>query len=414
MSRFLFFILSLLYLAGLWISDRLILEHVDLKLGNTEDQGLCNLVDFFSCKAAAQSSYSEFLGMPIAALGEAYYITALLTLLALRFTSKSQKDEVHSTSTPSTSVNFSLSTLGLASIFSVIYSLFLGSISLFQLQQLCPLCVGLYLINFLIFGCFLFQFKAHIKAWIPRFKTATPWLILVLMGSSTIATQSGYAIRYNHRLKIQQRKRAKKAPPKHYTLKVGKAPLRTSSSTLETPETLVVEFSDFECPFCKRFSKSLKTLFDDPEIKMNYAFKHFPLSSKCNRFTKRDMHPQACEAARVAVCAEKQGKFWEMHDLLFENNKKLLTSDLLRYAQDLQLNLDEFKTCLDDPKTKKRIENDIEEAHRLKVRSTPSFYVDGWKFSGAYSAKRLKTTLKNYAHRPASAGPSGKRPAWTG
>ena len=401
MSRLLFFLLSLFYLIGLLISDHLVLEHVSLKLGNTQDYGLCNLVDFFSCKAAAQSAYSELFGNPIALIGEAYYITALFTLLALRFTPSPQKTEEDN----NTSTHLPIQALGIASLLSVLYSIFLGTISLVELEQICPFCFGLYAINFMIFAIYVRTLGKSWMNWIPNFKSLTPWLILIFMGSSLIATQAGYAIRYNQRLELQKKYRAKRPPPTHHQIQLGTAPLRSSKA--ENP-SLLIEFSDFECPFCKRFAKNLKKVYQDPQNRVNYAFKHFPLSSQCNRFLKRDMHPFACEAAKASICAQEQGQFWEMHDLLFENNHALESSNLLQYATQLNLKMDAFTSCLKDPKTTKRLELDIEEAKKLGVKSTPSFYIDGWKFSGAYSVKMLKETLEGYAHRPASAGPIPK------
>jgi protein-disulfide isomerase len=94
-----------------------------------------------------------------------------------------------------------------------------------------------------------------------------------------------------------------------------------------------------------------------------------------------------------------------MHDLLFEYNHALQRDDLIKYATQLKLNINQFTACLDDSKTQERLKRDIEEARQLKVTSTPSFYIDGWKFSGVYSVKKLQDTLKSYAHRPASKGP---------
>jgi predicted DsbA family dithiol-disulfide isomerase len=129
----------------------------------------------------------------------------------------------------------------------------------------------------------------------------------------------------------------------------------------------IVEFSDFQCPYCGAAHAELGRLLGEFEGQIKLVFKHFPLGG----------HERAMPAARAAQAAAAQGKFWEMHDLLFEHQRALEDDDLERYARDLGLDIDRFKNDLSAPATQERIDADRSEGERLLVRGTPTMYVDG-------------------------------------
>ncbi len=136
----------------------------------------------------------------------------------------------------------------------------------------------------------------------------------------------------------------------------------------DAPVTLV-EFSDYECPFCQRFfSSTFPTIKQDyiDTGKVRYVFRDFPL---------KRIHPQAREAAMAAHCAGEQGKFWEMHDLLFRNQQALDPPHLSDYARRLGLDGAAFDACLASDKFAARINQDIADGTAAGVEGTPSFVV---------------------------------------
>lgn len=141
-------------------------------------------------------------------------------------------------------------------------------------------------------------------------------------------------------------------------------------------QVTIVEFSDFECPYCGRAHPILQQVLNEFEGRVRVVFKHFPLS----------MHPRAMPAARAAVAAGNQGKFWEMHDLLFEHQRQLEDEDLERYAVQLGLDLDRFRADMASAETQRRIERDKQEGQRIGVEGTPSFFVNGREFREPPSA----------------------------
>ena len=134
----------------------------------------------------------------------------------------------------------------------------------------------------------------------------------------------------------------------------------------DAPITLV-EFSDFQCPFCARVFDDAIAQLKQNEIKngeIKLAYKDFPL---------RSIHPFAQKAAEGAQCAHNQGKFWEYHDALFANQNALSVDDLKKYASDLGLNTGDFNDCLDSGKAKSEVDSDYNQATAAGGRGTPYF-----------------------------------------
>ncbi len=159
-------------------------------------------------------------------------------------------------------------------------------------------------------------------------------------------------------------------PPRHEIAVTADDPAIGSASA---PVTLV-EFSDFQCPFCQRVAPTLKQVKDTYGDKVRVVWKDFPLTQ---------IHPQAFKAGEAAHCAADQGKFWEYHDRLFANQQALQPNDLKKYAADLGLDAAAFGTCLDTSKHGERVRDGVAEGSRLGVNSTPTIYINGRVLSGA-------------------------------
>lgn len=149
---------------------------------------------------------------------------------------------------------------------------------------------------------------------------------------------------------------------------------------------ILVEYGDYQCPHCRNAHPLLKKLLASKGEEVGFVFRNFPIQSS---------HPMALPAALAAEAAEKQGKFWEMHDLIYENQQKLHPDFLLELAESLKLDTLAFQKDMQDPVLSDRIENDIESGARSGVNGTPSFFVNGHKFhyyDGTYSS--LEQALK--------------------
>ena len=136
----------------------------------------------------------------------------------------------------------------------------------------------------------------------------------------------------------------------------------------------IVEFSDFQCPYCKRVQPTLKDLLTKYNGRVKLSFRDFPV---------RSLHPQAEAAAEAARCAEEQGKFWEYHDALFADQSKLDAAGLTSTARSLGLDEKSFQSCLASGKFKAQIETDLQDGSKAGVAGTPGFFVNGVFINGS-------------------------------
>ncbi|MBI5193587.1 MAG: thioredoxin domain-containing protein [Nitrospirae bacterium] len=131
---------------------------------------------------------------------------------------------------------------------------------------------------------------------------------------------------------------------------------------------VVLEFSDYQCPFCKRYYKNTLSELDKDYIKtgkIKYVFRDFPL----------EFHKQAPKAAEAAQCAGEQGKYREMHDKIFDNQSTIQVDDLKKYALEIGLSADSFNSCLDSGKYTGEVNKDIDDGRKAGVSGTPTFFI---------------------------------------
>ena len=140
----------------------------------------------------------------------------------------------------------------------------------------------------------------------------------------------------------------------------------------------IVEFSDYQCPFCGRVEAAVKQVLENYKDKVRFVYRDFPLP----------MHPFAAKASEAAQCANDQGKFWEYHDALYADQSKLAVADLQATAERLGLKPEPFKTCLESGKYTAEVSKDMADAQKAGVGSTPAFFINGIPLTGAreYSA----------------------------
>lgn len=155
---------------------------------------------------------------------------------------------------------------------------------------------------------------------------------------------------------------------------------RQSLGDPKAPLTMV-EFSDYQCPFCRRFATTVFPLLKKDYVdtgKLRYVFRDFPIAS---------LHPLAKAAAVAAHCAGEQNKYWEMHDVLFRNNQKLTPADLKKYANGIGLDDAKFSECSAGKRFDAQIAADLRDGQQVGVRGTPTFFLgptkDGKTMTGA-------------------------------
>jgi protein-disulfide isomerase len=193
-----------------------------------------------------------------------------------------------------------------------------------------------------------------------------------------------------------------------YPVKVLLEPLRVQVDTAGAPSrgnpdapVTVVEFSDFQCPFCVRARPTVKRVREVYGDDVRWVFRHFPLS----------FHEQAPKAGEAAACAGDQGRFWEMHDRLWERAGRLQIADLKDEAAALGLDTEAFGECLDSGREAALVREDTEEGARLGVSGTPAFFINGRPLIGAQPFEAFATVIDDELERTtrrSADGPTGQ------
>jgi protein-disulfide isomerase len=153
------------------------------------------------------------------------------------------------------------------------------------------------------------------------------------------------------------------------------------------PDGLVtlVEYGDLECPHCGVVYPVVKRLVKEAGNKLRFVFRHFPL---------RQSHPHAFRAACAAEAAGLQGKFWEMHDLIYEHQDTLRDEDLVDFARQIGLDLNQFADNLDSQDTEQRVQEDFMSGVRSGVNGTPTFFINGIRYDGLPYYYDLRTAIE--------------------
>jgi protein-disulfide isomerase len=163
------------------------------------------------------------------------------------------------------------------------------------------------------------------------------------------------------------------------SIPVGGAPVKGPADARIT----LVEFSDFECPFCSAAVKQVDIVMAAYPKDIKLIYKQFPLS----------MHPHAEIAAEASLAAREQGKFWEMYDVLFKNYRQLSRTNILAMAKGIGLDMDKFQSDLDSGKYKAVVEKDLADGEAAGVYGTPAFYINGKQYNGEVTLAALKPIL---------------------
>lgn len=187
--------------------------------------------------------------------------------------------------------------------------------------------------------------------------------------------------RYLDKLKKQARAKVfldKPSRPR-MTLNLTPAPMTGKA----TAKVQLVEFSDFQCPFCSGLAKTLRQVSKKYGSSVNLIFKAFPLT----------FHKDSPLAHQASFCADDQGKFWQFHDKLFENQQKLDRASLEQHAQDLKLDMAKFKQCIDSGEKFAKVQKETMEGQEAGVRSTPTFFINGQMMVGNLPQEAIEEAI---------------------
>ncbi len=375
-------------LSALGLGSSAYLTSIHLGHLRTGAASICNLGSQLNCDVVNTSQWSELLGVPVSHFGTLFYLVMIvLALLA------AAKQDLRARLQPY---------LLFLSIAACGFSLFLAGISLFVLNTFCVFCISLYVINALLLGLVLPQSATALRA-LPQHLGQDLGVVLrpaglLLIGAGLCgAIASSWVLRAAgqdaHRLAAQRTPpaTASAGQPQSATPRIDLTDATAPSLGPSDAPVTIVEISDFECPYCQKASQTLAELRRLYPNQLRMVFRHFPLDQGCNTLLKRQIHPNACAAARAAFCAGEQGQFWAYADKLFEGATE--PDDLDAHMRALGLKEPEFRRCLADPATAARIAKDIDQCAKAGVAGVPVLLINGRKLAGAQPIEAFRALI---------------------
>lgn len=358
----------LVTLVGIGASLYLTILHFSiLKSGAVGGESFCNINPYLNCDAVLLSRYSEIGTLPLSGLGLLFYLYLLGALVYARMEPQSS--------------GRTLTLPYLFVVFSLVLSLGLAYISFTHIKALCIFCSTLYVVNLLLFFLVKKVMNMSFGEWLKNFSKIS-WarslgylLIVFVVG--------GILLHTNHKQFAKEIPEEKLALYLDAYFRQPAIPIDIQGRPFfgnEQAKIVVVEFSDFECPYCKKAAATLKPILSQYQDQVKFVFMNYPLDASCNKELPRALHQRACAVAYASYCAGKQDKFWEYHDKAFARQPKYQQASLENIAEKLKLDMEQFKACMNSEEAQQAIQADLQQGSAAKVQGTPTVYVNGRKF----------------------------------
>ncbi|MCB0324681.1 MAG: thioredoxin domain-containing protein [Bdellovibrionales bacterium] len=390
----------LLVVLALIVTSYLLYHTAAVRGGYLTGQSACNLGGSFNCDKVAESPYAELFGISVAGLGFFYFALWLALLIRGPLTRRPQfgRSEVYQRYH---SALFVLATSGLPAIaYFAAMSLLIGYVCIFcALIYLIVLVLALLTWRALSPGYGTVSHLGRGASELLEMFTPTTgglfgalflWGVVLLSGLVAVlgpgALERWYfepqRLLLNDEEYLRPHFEAWQQAPKH-DLRIDESDdHKTRDYALGADDAVLtmVEFSDYQCPFCRRTALHLKPLVKEFEGKLRIVQRAFPLSSTCNPAVPEVGHEYSCLASEMARCAGEQGDeaYWQMHDSLFALDAlEWSVERLVVLPAELGLDTAQFDACLAEPHARQKIAADVELANALGVQGTPTFYVNG-------------------------------------
>jgi len=387
--------IAVLSLAGLTATLYLTYLHLDMFAGSWEEPSLCGISRTISCEAVSASSYSAWFGVPVAWFGTVFYMF-VLCLSALAW----KKPDAYFKS--ASALIFSLAAA------AVILDAYLAYIMAVKIKSLCLLCLLTYLLNLAIL---FLAYRASPRPVAGLLKDAVNApgkgrgaLSAAMLATVVIAVVGGSGIRQAEQKLLASFDEAA------YLKARANMPLQHVDTSGDPywgaayPIITIVEFSDFQCPHCRRAHRVMESLLPAYQDRVKFVFKNMPLGRDCNEEVRRnfpvEFHFAACDLARLGEAAAEQNRFWDMHDLMFElqpelpEGRKLERDEIMALAKKAGMDMERLEQSLAANTVDAAIAADVKEADRLGINSTPTFIINGLKIEGLPSLPVMKRLIE--------------------
>lgn len=366
-SPFQIYLFPILAIIGVGVSTSLTQHFYDLRAGTAGFKSYCNISDKMNCDVIAASPYAELVaGIPLSSFATGWFL-ALFFVSFLAFNAFWRREALRAI-------------LGM-SFFGTFLGAFYFVLMIGKLNTYCLLCLAVDILNILTLVSVLTLkpegFSQH-KLDLSKWKTlsgiiATSLIVSILV----LKTMEGMSL--SERDIEDLTNRVLGVPPVSVSTQANFPAMGPTDAKIT-----VVEFSDFQCPFCRFGAFYLNAVMNRFPKDVRVIFRHYPLDQSCNPEITQTLHPIACEAARMAICAGQQGHFDLAYQNLFEGQGSFVPGRPLEIAKSMGLAAEQIQSCMASPDTASVITRDIQDGKILGVKSTPTFFINGYKMEGAF------------------------------
>ncbi|MBQ7764105.1 thioredoxin domain-containing protein [bacterium] len=378
--------IQILALIGLGLSIKLAFIFHAANFDQYALSSFCSINDFIDCDGAAKTNTAQFLGIPLAWWGIFFYITVLFLSIVNKIKNIRFLKFLEVFKNP----NSYIATLG---TIAFIVSVILAFISIYKIHKLCILCFVTYFIDLTIaviaasglFKNIVKSFKETFFDFIDGAKKYTKTCIVLVLLATAFLTYTGISLKFVPHIK----KRNEIA--KYRKIKFN--PYRVKGNLLgsEKADVVIELYSDYVCPLCYINNIMIhKAVQEFPNIKIIHY--NYPFDKECNHYININMHPHACFMSRGAIAAGKQGNYWEMSSLLYENQPKKMEK-MLELVEKLNLDKDKFVKDFESDLTTKEIAKTVLRGEELEIDATPTMYINGEQYVGVKPYYELKEIL---------------------
>lgn len=373
-------LIAVLSLIGILTTIKLAVIYYNANFNPYSLPSFCSVNDFIDCDSIAKTSEAQFLGIPLAYWGMFLYAFILLMLFADKFKNFKLLKFLEVFKNPMDYI----ASLGVIS-FGI--SMILLCVSLFEIKKLCILCAFTYVLNLLIGyiasekGNFVKSIKQSFSDFMDAIKIKKYLIafIVVMVCAFGFLTYTATSFKFAPQVKRQlQFKEFTKAKKNKYAVK---------GNVLgdENAKKIVYVYSDYQCPICYAHNIMMHKLAK--EVKgIKIIHKNLPLDTDCNGYLQAPFHQGSCIDAKYAAAAEKQGKFWEMNDILFQNKPKT-EAEILKLIEDKGFDVEKLQEDANSPEVARQIKADIDDAYGRGIQGTPTTMINNNAYVGIKTYK---------------------------
>ncbi len=364
-KRIFLFLLPLLIL-GFIFAAYLTVLHVKVftQTDYQADSSVCSIGEKANCETVAENPFSVFLFLPVSVWGLLGYLFIAVGVGAGLLARERRLPLLY--------------LLGFVG-FACCTSLILGYISITKITSICIFCFGTYIINFTMLGLVAFAlwkdrvnpFKGALELVLWFFRHP---LFLGALGATGVGLLvAGYLWFPRYWVPAE-------VTTGEVTMPTGVTSDGHHWMGAEQPLVVIEEYSDYECPSCATYHYQMRELVSRHADTVRLVHRDYPLDKACNPIVREPFHLAACERAKLARCAGRQGRFWQAGDLMYANRNTRFSAYRLSLALDLDEGL--MKTCMEDPVIADQLKRDVAAGNALGLDSTPAFFIDGERMQG--------------------------------